>query len=767
MAVTGFSIMTVDPLIPSSLWLALAVAGAALLIWYAIRRPAVQGIGRWPAVIGLMTAGLLVVLLILLNPIRVRPIPPPVGKPLLMVLVDSSASMAIHDAADDRTRYRAASETALAIAGSLKDTFDVRVRTFSGTSMAREAGDLLDRNPDGQVTDLGAAIAKNIDPDRPQGQAIVLLSDGGHNAGEFDAVADAVSRAKALDAAIYTRTFGGEGGGLNLAVNLRSTQELAFIDQQVPVDVTVTQHGARGARVDVRLLYEGKEVARRQVDLPAESNDVQFWVSQSKPGAYPYEVRVDPLPGELTQADNAATYLLRVIDQPVHVLMLEGKPYWDAKFLVRTLASVPAVELDSIVRITDGRLMRRTVSRSAKSRSPPTSAPAAGGPIQDERSEQWRIVSDPADLLASAERLRQYQIIVLGRDSEPFLTDAGIANLQNWIAHDGGSLVCYRGSPVAQVNQALSRLLPVRWQPAREARFRPRLTDLGRNLHWFAGAPGSDDGSSLLGLPTLAASEEVDRTKPAATVLATAELPGGGQTPVVVYQQYGTGRAVVIEGAGMWRWVFLPPQFQQRDAVYSELWHSLLRWLTFSDRLLPGQVAVLRSDKVVFDTIEPATAMLILRQQEGAATAPKLELQKDGSSKVVNVVATEMADVPGTFKVNFGKLAEGRYQAWLASGAGPGDVAARTVFDVRTSSQEEREPQARPDRMAWIATQSGGAVLGSDAPSEIARQFQQHMAVSRPPRYERATTWDRPWVLLVLFGLWAASWAIRRSAGLV
>ena len=59
------------------------------------------------------------------------------------------------------------------------------------------------------------------------------------------------------------------------------------------------------------------------------------------------------------------------------------------------------------------------------------------------------MVSDAADVLGAADRLKQYQVIVLGRDAEPFLTDAALANLQNWISRDGGSLVCYRGSPTA------------------------------------------------------------------------------------------------------------------------------------------------------------------------------------------------------------------------------------------------------------------------------------------------------------------------------
>ena len=60
------------------------------------------------------------------------------------------------------------------------------------------------------------------------------------------------------------------------------------------------------------------------------------------------------LPEEVTAVNNRATLLLRVVDEPVQVLLFEGKPYWDAKFLIRTLAEDRSVELTSIVQIAPG-----------------------------------------------------------------------------------------------------------------------------------------------------------------------------------------------------------------------------------------------------------------------------------------------------------------------------------------------------------------------------------------------------------------------------
>src|SRR5829696_6165127 len=96
---------TFEPLIPSSLFLALLVLGVGMLVWYASRRPAVVSRGRWWRMIALMGFGLALVLVVLLNPTWVEKVPPPAGRPMLTVLVDASASMATPDGQGGRPRY--------------------------------------------------------------------------------------------------------------------------------------------------------------------------------------------------------------------------------------------------------------------------------------------------------------------------------------------------------------------------------------------------------------------------------------------------------------------------------------------------------------------------------------------------------------------------------------------------------------------------------------------------------------------------------------
>src|SRR5262245_3989718 len=177
------STLSFEPLIPPAPWLTLALAGAALLGWYAWQRPAALPRRRWANILTLMTAGLVLVLLILLNPTWIEPVAPPAGKPVLTVLVDSSASMATPDTADRKSRFESAARLAQAFSRELNDRFEVRVATFAGSLSPADTETLLAQRPEGPITDLAAALAGSLEENRPGGQTLVLLSDGIHNAG--------------------------------------------------------------------------------------------------------------------------------------------------------------------------------------------------------------------------------------------------------------------------------------------------------------------------------------------------------------------------------------------------------------------------------------------------------------------------------------------------------------------------------------------------------------------------------------------------------
>lgn len=742
-----------EPLITPSIWVALTIAACALLVLCAARRPSFLKPARWTGIILSMGLGVVLILALLLNPVWVEAMPPPPGKPVLTILVDKSASMAAPATGGSRSRLEEAVETAHRLAESASDRLDVRLTTFDFEVAAVDRDALSAAAADGGRTDLAGAIWSTVSFNRPAGQAMVLLSDGIDNAaGDASRLPNAIRLAEALTVPIYTKTIGGDADVQDISVSLWAPQELAFVDATARVSAYLSHRGLGGRRATVRLRSEGALIASESAILSDQQvSEVTFPISRENAGLYAYTVEVDPFPEEVTRLNNAHPFVLRVIDEPIRILLLEGKPYWDLKFLLRTLGSDPAVEMDSFVRLTEERMVRRSLARAAKD--------GEGG-----RMETWIAQRRNEDLLGSMDAIGEYQIIMLGRESDVFLTDDAIVNLRRWVSQEGGSLVCYRGAPVSTTREALGRMLPVRWTEGTETRFRMALTDRGADLGWLV-SPGGEAGEVFSLLPSLATSAEISVPRPLAVVLATSSTNGASvPSPVVSYQPYGSGRVVAIEGAGMWRWAFLPPDYKQHDDVYPRVWQSLLRWLVSGVGLMPGQAVALRPDKAAFETQERVAATLLVREEQLGGLVPAVELKDERGTRTIHTPAP-MGDEPGGFRVVFGLLAEGHYRAHVV-GMDEEQIGASAMFEVRGFIGEQLDLKARPNVMARIAEHSGGAVLERGDASEITARFRAHQIKSRPQHVRRRPAWDRWWALSGVIGVWTVSWILRRTGGL-
>jgi hypothetical protein len=525
--------LSFEPLIPPSLWVLLTLSGLALMVWYGWQRQRPITRSRWAVVLALTGIDLLAVLLILLNPTWIEPVNAQGGKPVLTIVVDATSSMAAPDGHHGLNRYKSAVEAVRVLGEKLGGHFEIRIATCAETIKATDLHALESEEPSASVTNLASAVLGAVEQDKPQGQAVVLFSDGIHNAGGGSGrVIEAARIAKAMACPVYTHTLGGDADVKDLAIDLRAPQEIGFIGQKVAVPVLIHQQGFAGAETNLILSADGKEVDRRKVKFTERSTtEVRFEVGQAKPGVYRYEVTVEPLAEEVTRANNTALFVLRVVDHPVRVLLLEGRPYWDNKFLVRTLLVDPSIELDSVVRVGENRLVHRTLTRTVVDTDK----------VQSPDQEKWNIMTDLSGMMAESSSLQAYQIVVLGRDTDGLLTEDVLGKLQNWLAREGGCLVCYRGQPMSQVNQRLGKMLPIRWSPMAESRFGVRLTDRGKVLRLIPSTGGIPMGESFQQLPTLASASRPEQPKPLAVVLATGGPKDGEGEPVVTYQPYGTG----------------------------------------------------------------------------------------------------------------------------------------------------------------------------------------------------------------------------------
>ncbi|MEM6688946.1 MAG: hypothetical protein AAF664_05930 [Planctomycetota bacterium] len=759
-----------DPQIAVSLWLALACVSSAAWLWYCIVGARGLGWYRRFSILAFMLFACGTPLFLLLNPTWVEAIVPPAGRPLVSIVVDATQSMRTKDCGeDDQSRFRAAFDAAERLRESANRRYDVRILRFDQTLTTIDESDseqAVENRPAGTRTNLSATIRQACNVDRPQGHAVVLLSDGANNVGDSLSVTRAADLANSLNTPIFTSTLGGNVGARNVSISVRNPQLMTFTDRRQNIRVRLNQSGYDGKEVQVSLNESEAIVAKRNVRLSSNGfTETDFSVMPNEAGLFRYNVAVSPVEGEATRSDNRASVQLQVIDEPISVLLIEGKPYWDSKFLARNLAADPSIELTSLIRVREGRYMRRTdpaLLGQAEAGDLDDDAPFEGQASQEPGN--WSVIRGLDSEWSREENLKQFRVVVLGRWVESFLDDESVKRLKHWISHDGGALICSRGQPTSTLERQLASLLPVRWSGDSEQRARGTLTNLGSSAFLISHQETSGDP-----LPTLPSLAVAGRPKLAIglprVLVQSGTDASGNEVPLISHQPFGSGQTVVVEGAGMWRWAFLPPTEAVSQTVYAELWQGLMQWLISQQDLLPGQELALRSDRLMYVSGDSVTASIVSAEQPDT-DIPDVLLEVEGDDLPRRVSPVPSGKASGLFHVDFGKLEAGHYIARL-EGLDSRTPGSTTEFDVRDPWFESLDVDARPGLMRQIAEHSGGAMVPAENIDSVVNAFDEFLADSRTERFERTTLWDRPWVLLSVLGLWGTTWALRRNSGLV
>jgi len=747
--------LVTDPLIPHSLWAALALVSLAAIVAYVSLRPPRVSLRRRIAMGVLLAIAVAGILALLLNPTWEELNRAELGRPSLGILVDASASMDTADC-EGQTRFEVARRGARELAAELSDQFEVRFWCFDKEvrPLGSEALDAV--RPGGMATDIGSSLRSVLQADLAEEAAVVVVSDGIHNVpGTLSEVWHAAQAARAMAVPVFTQAIGRDATLEDLRLKVVTPDDIAFVGQQAPIRVRVDHAGSRTrSTTDVTLWSEGKLIASQGVAFGDERTaTITFPVKAEKLGLFRYVIRVDPLPEEIIRANNQAVFYLRVIDTPIRVLVLEGKPYWDTKFLLRRLAEAKGISVKSAIRLKSGRVLVRSHGESSAEEKGDKDADAA---------ERVEVLSRADSLLESFEKLKEYDVIILGHDVQDFLEHAAVENLCRWIAEWGGSLVCGRGRPLQVVPAALDRVMPVRWQTGTERRFRVRMTRRAEWMGWFPVSAGL--------MPSLASDSHAIEEKPLATVVARAGAQGErGGMAVVTYQPYGSGRVIVLEGSGLWRWAFLPPGETSHRELYERFWNSLLRWLVASADFLPGETARLRPARTTFSELEGIVLYLIVRKEAAVAAGslPVIEIRSRASGpgeawRRLSCVAGKTARV---FRATCAPLETGAYVARLVR-EGEGH-AVQCAFDVIEPAAERLDLRSRRGLMKRLAEESGGAVLAEQPAEQVRKTYLEYWKERHPEEFVRTPAWDRSGLLLSLVAILAAVWVVRRRGGLV
>jgi len=718
----------------------LALAFLVVGVWLALRGASEARGGVRGVLVTCRSLGLLLLALLWLNPGRWLDESRNTKRDWV-VLLDRSASMRAEHSGK-AARWQLGMKAAEQLRKASGDQGAVRVRTFSA-QLEDETPDSAQLAPDGPATDLGRAINAALDQRATPLAGLIVLSDGrATTRAKLDEIA---LRARGRGIPIHAVPLAGGWGARDLSLTALPRQVTAFKGQPVKFSAILENRGLGAIKPSVALIGpDGKEIARKDATLAdGQRAAVAFEIPSVPDAGGDYTLRTDPWTGEHLPANNTDTVRVNVLASKTRVLLLEGAPYWDSKFLAQLLRQQGAVDILTIHRLNEERYFRVESTGAEPLQSPDTVFPK------------------------TAEELARYDLIVFGKGADGFLDAARTVALQGFVRDQGGAVLFARGKPYSGRFAPLESLEPVEWGEAfsSPAKFTP-LADAGAGL--FGGALPAADDRVWGTLPPLEDVNAVARLRPFARVLAEGTVEGRqARVPLLVVRRYGRGMVAAVNADGLWRWDFRP-EVREQGAVYQQFWVQLMQWCATYSEFRPGQDYAVRLRDTAAEPGQAVRAVVAWRGPVSPEPRPVLKITRNGQP-YGDAAATALPAAEGgrEWAAVVTPIEPGRYEIRVADLSRPEKLEGGATLTVIAPPSEADDLRPDPGSLATLARESGGQVWALEDLEKLSAQLWQRdvSLVRGKPRWE--ALWPKWWVAVLITLAFGAEWWIRRREGLL
>ncbi len=709
------------------------------------------------------------------------------GLPYLAVLVDDSASMATVDRYDEKeaealsrrlrqagiegglTRLNLARLLLLerdeALLRAMGEDYKLRVYYLEDSTAGARASAAEDRRaladglralePDGASTRLGSAVRSILGDLRGTAPAaIVLLTDGITTEGP--SLAEAAAHARRSGVPLYAVGIGDQRPARNVKLADLLVDDVVFVDDVVNFEFKLSGEGFEGRTVTVTLREEDdpRVLAQRDVTIeaPGGPQQVRLPYRPTEEGDRRYVLEAAPLEGEVQTEDNRVEQLVHVRKEQIGVLLVEGYPNYEFRYLRNMLDRDPTVRLHTVLQEAD---------------------PEYAG--QDETALRVFPVR--------REELFDYDVIILGDVNPSRLGAASLQNLADFVDQPskGGALVFIAGPrqfmPSAYRGTPLERLFPfdlnsVRYpDPDRvlDEGFSVTPTELGlATPPMELGDSPAESREIWNRLPPVYWMIDTPDLKPAARVLAahpTRTTGAGRPMPLVTLHYVGAGKVLFHATDATWRW-----RWRVGDVFFARYWIQAIRYLSRSKLTESGrqvELAVDRGDRAEYRLGEPVRLRVTfvderLAPAEDDGVSVVLE-RRGGKTERIKLHRTAFSR--GVFEALRDNLPLGAYHAWLAAPTIEGKAPA-VDFSVDPQAGESERLQMDAVELRRAADLTRGHFYPQAAADRLLGDLPEGRQVpveALPPE----PLWNRWPVLLLFLVLLVAEWALRKKGGMV
>lgn len=608
--------------------------------------------------------------------------------------------------------------------------------------------------PEGWSTDLSDAIRTRMEKVKAEERAaVILFTDGRHNAGTSP-----LQLAKMLgsrNVPIFAVGIGSPVPPADLAVLQVKGPETIFQDARVKGSIEFKDDMPPGQPFTIRIESAGRVVWEKtinteqkslrslpydfaikeivQAELAKQDRDLKF---NSVP--LDFDVVITPLAGEKDKENNRGSLHLSAITERPRVLLIEGRPRWDFRYLRNLLERDQKWEANVLLAGGGGE-MRPLVRGNQNGQFP-----------------------------KDRETLYGYQLIIIGDIPPNLLTSQEMEWIREFVEKRGGGLIFIDGPREKQsrlLGTPLKPLLPVDWkdQPLTGAQLQMRVHSVNNTESPISLVSDPQDNAELwakLQAPRWAAPAEA---LPGAEVWI--DVVGGGRTvPAIVFHRFGAGRVLYSGIEETWRW-----RYEVGDLHHQKFWNQAAKWIMEPSFPVQDKYVSIDSGPRRYTPGESADLRVRLRDGQGRLLLKadaEVQLFKDGQ-RVATTPLTADESAGGVFRGRTAALTEGKYEVRVrVDGLPESEMKARTSFTVQPEGAGEMaithcdEPFLRQ-----MAALSGGAYFKEE---ELGALKERLKPLSQGHVEETETVlWQSWWWFVPIIVLLGLEWFLRKRTGMI
>ncbi len=604
---------------------------------------------------------------------------------------------------------------------------------------------------DGLYSDLSDSLQRALQGSETQEVAgIVVLSDGRFNHGE-----DAARAARALGSRgipVTTVLVGSEKPPRDIAVVKVAAVDFVHDKDAVDVSVLVKAEGFEGQELALSVREKGQAVVEKKFTVPPSGRaTVNFSFVPEGKGQHNYVVDVPVQPREVFTNNNEKPFAVSVIDKKLKVLLVDGGPRWEYRYLKNALSRDKRLDFKCLL----------------------------FDPLTASKEEAQRAVDA---FPHKRDELFAFDTLIFGDVDPAKFTAEDLTNLEAFVIDRGGTMIVVAGKehmPADYAKTAFARVLPIVPGAADSAEPMPadglplKLTAEARQSPIFRLVPDERENvEAWTALPRILWCAPAAGVKPGAVVWSYASFSGGETTdeaakhPVVLSQACGLGRVFYVGTDETWRW-----RYKVADKYLYQFWGQVILWAT-SGKLPVGTERVrLGTDKFEYVDGEDVVVRARILSDKAVPVADAMVsarlVRKTDDVQVAEAHLDYLADSGGHYEGRFPNIGTGAYAVKL-NVAGLEQESASVVTDVEVKEAPTRELidlGADAATMEDIAAKSGGRAFRLDdlarVPDSLKPLTWKHVTT------EEITLWSSAWLLVAFCIIVTAEWVIRKVEGLL